>query len=133
MEIYNFNTDAYNQIVKIVKFRFLKQIKNTGIVFEKILSASNLIREKEFYILVCNDQDKIHYVRFKEIKGLILNLNQIAKKRLAKLKLFEMELLKINNTEEYGEPQYFNDIEMTAIGISSIQELLLHFDKKLRN
>ncbi|CAM1362197.1 hypothetical protein TOREUM_20669 [Tenacibaculum litoreum] len=132
MELYNFNNDAYHEIIKIIKFSFFKQIKNTGIVFEEVLSAKNLATEKQFYILVCNDQEKRHYIRFREIKGLLLNLNQIAKKRLEKLKLFENELVKINNTEEYGESLYFNDIEMTAIGISKIKELLVHFDKRLK-
>lgn len=60
---------------------------------------------------------------------MILLLSKIAKDRLENLKYKEKELLKINNTEEYGESKYFTDTEMTAIGISSIEELLDHFEK----
>lgn len=39
--------------------------------------------------------------------------------------------MEINDTESYGESSYFNDTEMAAIGISSIKDLLKHFDNKL--
>ena len=38
--------------------------------------------------------------------------------------------MKINDTESYGESNYFNDTEMTAIGISTIRDLLKHLDNK---
>lgn len=56
-------------------------------------------------------------------------LTKIAKKRLEKLKAREVELLQINDTEKYGESNYFNDSEMTTIGIHSIKELLNYFEK----
>ncbi len=68
MELYNFNNDAYKEIVKEFKFRFLKQIKNTGIVFNEILLANNLVTNTEFYLLVCYDQEDTHYIRFKDLK-----------------------------------------------------------------
>lgn len=129
MELYDFNTDAYNKIVELFKFRFYKQIKDTGIVFKEILSAKNLVTEQKFFILLCYDQEKIHSIRFKQLKVLILMLTKIAKNRFEKLKVKELELKQINNTEKYGEDKYFNDIEMTAIGICSIKELLNHFEK----
>lgn len=131
MDMFNFHKEPYNEVVKIIKFKFLSQIRNTGIIFNEILSANNLVTNSKFYILVCNDQDKIHYIRFKEIKVLLINLIQIAEKRLKKLSLFESELLKINDTESYGESKYFNDTEITAISISSIEELLKHFRTKM--
>lgn len=132
MELYDFNNDAYNEIVKKFNFRFLKQIKNTGIVFNEILFANNLVTDAKFYILVCNDQEKTYYIRFKDLKVLLIRLTQIATNRLEKLKLFEKELMAINDTECYGESQYFNDTEITAIGISSINELLIHFIEKIQ-
>ena len=54
---------------------------------------------------------------------------QLAKERLKRLELEESRLLKVNDTETYGESQYFNDTEMTAIGISSIKDLLKHFEE----
>ncbi len=132
MELYDFNKDAYNKVVELVKFRFYKQIKDTGIVFKEILLSKNLVTKNEFYILVCNDQENNHYIRFKNSKVLFIRLKQIAEKRLNKLELFEKKLLEINDTESYGESRYFNDTEMTAIGISTIKDLLNHFDNKLK-
>lgn len=132
MELYNFNHDAYNEVVKIVGFRFYNQIKNTGIVFNEILFVNNLVTNKNFYLLICDDQEETHYIRFKELKVMLEILTEIAKKRLIKLRKLETTLLKVNNTEVYGESLYFNDTEMTAIGISSIGELLNHFEKKIK-
>lgn len=129
MELYDFNTDAYNKIVELFKFRFYKQIKDTGIVFNEILEAENLVTNQRFFILLCYDQETTHLIRFKELKVLILMLTKIAKSRLKKLNTKESELLRINDTEEYGENRYFNDTEMVAIGICSIKELLIHFEK----
>ncbi|HAB53810.1 MAG TPA: hypothetical protein DCE80_16810 [Ignavibacteriales bacterium] len=129
MELYDFNRDVYNKVVEIVKFRFFKEIKDTGIVFQELLFSENLITNAKFYILICNDQATTHYVRFKEPKGLLIQLMQLAKERLKRLELEESRLLKVNDTETYGESQYFNDTEMTAIGISSIKDLLKHFEE----
>ena len=132
MELYDFNKDAYNKVVELFKFRFYKQIKDTGIVFKEILLSKNLVTKAEFYILICDDQENNHYIRFKDSKLLFIRLRQIAEKRLKKLERFEKELMKLNDTESYGESNYFNDTEMTAIGISTIKELLKHFDNKLK-
>lgn len=129
MKIYDFNTRAYNKIVELFKFRFYKQIKDTGIVFKEILSAENLVTGQKFFILMVHDQEKMHSISFVQLKVLILRLTKIAKIRLEKLQLQELELLRINDTEAYGEDNYFNDTEMTAIAICSIQELLNHFEK----
>jgi phosphoribosylamine-glycine ligase len=129
MELYNFNSDVYNKIVEIVKFRFYKEIKDTGIVFNEILLAENLVTNSKFYVLECNDQDTIQYLRFKDSKLFLIYLIQIAQKRLKRLEAKESELLKVNDTESYGEARYFNDTEMTAIGISSIKILLQHLEK----
>ncbi len=133
MEFYNFNTDAYNEVVKIFGFRFYKQIKNTGIVFNEILSANNLATNNNFYLLICNDQEEFHYVRFKELETLLIKLTEIAKKRLNKLKRLESTLMEVNNTEAYEENKYYNDTEMSALGISSIEELLSHFENKIKS
>jgi hypothetical protein len=129
MELYDFNRDAYNKIVEIVKFRFYKEIKDTGIVFKEILSSENLVTNAKFYVLVYEDTGKTNYLRFKDSKAFLVQLSHIARQRLKRLELEEKALLKVNNTESYGESQYFNDTEMNAIGISSIKDLLMHFDK----
>jgi len=129
MNLYNFNIEAYNKIVEIFKIRFYKEIKDTGIVFEEILLADNLVTKTKFYILICNDQETTHYIRFRDAKSLLLQLIQIAQKRLKRLEAKEFELIKIKNVETYGETQYFNDTEMTAIGISSIKLFLHHIEK----
>jgi len=46
MDYYDFNSNAYNTIVEIFKFRFYKQIKDGGIVFKEILKAENLDKKK---------------------------------------------------------------------------------------
>lgn len=129
MELYNFNRDAYNKIVEIVKFQFYKEIKNTGIVFEEILSSENLVTNAKFYILFYQDIGKTNYLRFKDSKPFLIQLTHIARQRLHRLEIEEKTLLKVNDTESYGESQYFHDTEMNAIGISSLKELLIHFDK----
>jgi len=124
-----FSSVAYDKLVELFKFRFYKQIKDTGIVFKELLEAKNLETNKRFYILICDDQEKIHSIRFKNLKVLIIVLTEMAKNRLQRLEVLEKELLQVNDTETYGESRYFNDTEMTATGISSIKELLKHFEK----
>lgn len=51
MEFYDFNKDVYNRIVKIVKFRFYREIKDTGIVLNEILLAENLVTNISFIFL----------------------------------------------------------------------------------
>ncbi len=131
MKFYDFNIDTYNEVLKIVKFRFYEKIKNTGIVFKELLEAKNLVTNDKFYILVCDDQEIIHYVRFKETLSLLHQLNSITKKRLERLICLEDKLLSINNIEDYGEGKYFNSTEMTAMGISSIKEFLIFLNKKI--
>ncbi len=126
---YDFNSDVYNKIVEIVKFRFYKEIKDTGIVFNEILLAENMLTNSRFYILECNDQETIQYLRFKDSKLFLVYLIQIAQTRLKRLEAKESELIKVNNTESYGESRYYNDTEMTAIGISSIKNLLQHLER----
>lgn len=129
MELYDFDRDAYNKIVEIVKFRFYKEIKDTGIVFKEILSSENLVSKAKFYILVYEDSGDTNYLRFKDSKSFLVQLTHIARQRLKRLEFEEKRLLKVNDTEAYGESQYFNDTEMNAIGISSLKDLLIHFDK----
>ncbi len=129
MEYYDTKSDVYNKIVEIVKFRFHKEIKDTGIVFNEILLAENLVTNSTFYVLECNDQDTIQYIRFKDSKVFIIRLIEIAQKRLKRLEAKESELLKMNDVESYGESRYYNDTEMTALGISSIKSLLEHLEK----
>lgn len=132
MNLYNFNMHVYNAVVKIVKFRFYKQIENSGIVFNEILFAENLVVHSKFYIHICEDQEKTHYIRFKDSKVLLIQLIQIAKKRLQKLELFESELMKVNDSVAYGENNYFNDTEVTAMGIYSIKSLLVLFEERIK-
>ncbi|WP_271785323.1 hypothetical protein [Aquimarina algiphila] len=129
MQLYDFNRDTYNKIVEIVKFRFYKEIKDTGIVFKEVLSSENLVTNAKFYILVYEDTGKTNYLRFKDSKSFLIQLIHIAGQRLKRLEIEEKALLKVNDVESYGESQYFNDTEMNAIGISSLKELLIHFDK----
>ncbi len=62
----------------------------------------------------------------------MIRLVKIATNRLKKLKLFAKELMEINDIECYGEHQYFNDTEMTEVGITSIHELIIHFNGKIQ-
>lgn len=129
MELYDFNSDVYNRIVKIVKFRFYKEIKDTGIVFTELLFAENLVTNASYYVLICDDQETTHIIRFNDSSSLLFQLICIAKKRLQKLEHKEFALMRVNNTEAYGEAQYYNDTEMTAIGIYSIKNLLKYFEE----
>lgn len=128
MEFYDFNNEAYHIVAGIVKFNFYNKIKNTGIVFEEILEATNLVTDVKFYILRCNVQENIHLIRFKDGRTLMSQLIAIAQIRLEKLKQEEKELMKINDTELYGENRYYNDTEMNALGLSSLTGLLKHFE-----
>lgn len=132
MDLYGFNHDVYNATIKIVGFRFYRQIKDTGIVFQELLEARDVLKGNTFHILVCFDQEQTHYIRFNHPKVLMFQLREIAEKRLRRLISFEAELMKINDAEAYGENRYHHDTEMTAIGISSIHELLKHFETILK-
>lgn len=134
MDIYDFNNKTYNKIVEIVKFRFYKQIKESGIVFKEILFSKNLITEKEFYILVYEEDKKEKNLRFKDSKSFLIQLIQIAKKRLTKLEIEKRVLLNVECPETYGSNQYFIDTDLNAAGIASLKELLFHLDKiRLKN
>lgn len=134
MDIYNFDSKTYNKIVEIVKFRFYKQIKESGIIFKEILFSKNLITEKEFYILVYEEDKKEKNLRFKNSKSFLIQLIQIAQKRLAKLEIEKKILLNVEYSETYGPNQYFIDTEINGAGIASLRELLLHLDKiRLKN
>lgn len=132
MDFYDFDKDVYNHIVKLVGFRFYKQIKYTGIVFKELLFSKNLVSGKEFYILVCTVDRSKYYLRFVEnnTNYLIKQLVSIAERRLEFLTAEEARLMKINDTEAYGENLYFEETELTAAGISSLKDLLKLFEGK---
>ncbi|MDW3212165.1 MAG: hypothetical protein R8N23_20010 [Reichenbachiella sp.] len=132
MESKKFNKEAYKEIVKIVKFRFYEQLKNTGISIEGILEATDMVSKKEFYILILSDQETKHHIRFRESKSLLIQLVKIFEMRLKVLKMEENELLTINDTEAYGEDRYFDETEQIACALTSIPSLLEIFTKNLK-
>ncbi|RKD92389.1 uncharacterized protein DUF1104 [Mangrovibacterium diazotrophicum] len=119
MLFYDFNKDVYNKVVRIVKFQFYKEIKNTGIVFKEIISAKNLVDNTSFYILRYEIDSRTKQLRFKDTKSFVKQLKDVAKQRLKKLEQEESILMRITDTESYGESKYFNDTEMNAINLSS--------------
>lgn len=127
MDLYDFNSDVYRFIFKKSKVNFLKQIKNSGIVFKEVLFAENPLTKNTFHMLVYEIDKNKFYIRFKNENVLISLLTVIAEKRLDQMIIQESRLLLINDIESYGEEQYYNDTEMTSVNISALKELLEKF------
>lgn len=51
----DYNENVYNILTRITKLNFKSQIKNSGIVFQRIYKIINLESNNEYYQLVLND------------------------------------------------------------------------------
>ena len=75
-------SEAYNALTKIIKFRFRKQLKDSGIELKGLYSMKNLVTNKEFYLLEVNDIQ----IRFANEKPFIALFIDFLQKNIIELK-----------------------------------------------
>src|ERR1035437_2136783 len=75
-------SEAYNALTKIIKFRFSKQLKDSGIELKGLYSMKNLVTNKEFYLLEVNDIQ----IRFANEKPFIALFIDFLQKNIIELK-----------------------------------------------
>jgi hypothetical protein len=66
--MYDYGSDTYKVLTKILKIRFGKELKNSGIELKGLYSMKNLSTNKEFFLLEVNDKQ----IRFADQKAFIV-------------------------------------------------------------
>lgn len=130
MDLYDHDSKVYKHLVSVVGFRFFKQIKDTGIVLKRAYKSEDVVNNRLFTLLEFEEDNELKWMKIANKKQFIFNLKRIAIDRLERVQFEERELLKINNTEDYGEDRYFSQTEMAAINISALKDLLSLLDKE---
>lgn len=72
----DYGQDTYNILSKLIKIRFAKYLKNSGIEFENIYLMRNLKTNIEFHLLEVNGIQ----IRFKTAKDFLFHFIQFLKK-----------------------------------------------------
>lgn len=77
----DYNEKVYNILTRILKLNFKSQIKNSGIILQRIYKIVNLVSNNEYYQLAVNDEtiifkDKEEFCR-EFINFLQQNINEL--------------------------------------------------------
>ena len=132
MDFYDNEPKVYKHLVSIVGFIFFKQIKDSGIVLKSIFKGEDIASNKLITLLEYEEDDELKWIKICNKHQFIFNIKKVAKARFERIKWEEQKLLKINNTEEYGESRYFNETEMAAINLGALEDLLVLLEDQLK-
>lgn len=76
--INDYGQDVYNILSKLIKIRFAKYLKDSGIELEAIYQMKNMKNDAEFYLLEIN---KVQ-IRFKTSRDFVFHFIQFLKKNI---------------------------------------------------
>ena len=86
----DYGSDTYNALIKIVKIRFAKELKDSGIQLQGFYAMKNLSTNKEFFLLEVNNLQ----IRFVDEKGFLLFFTNFLRKNIDELKKRYQYLIK---------------------------------------
>ena len=58
----NYDSEAYNALVKVINIRFAKELKDSGIIIQEFHLLKNLATGKDCFLLIVNNK-QIRFVK----------------------------------------------------------------------
>ncbi len=79
--MFDYGSDTYKALTKIIKLRFGKELKDSGLELKGLYSMRNLVNDKKFFLLEVNNQQ----IRFTSEKMFLLFFADFLRKNIKEL------------------------------------------------
>lgn len=96
--MFDYGSDTYKALTKVIKLRFGKELKDSGLELKGFYAMTDLVTNKEFYMLDINN----HQIRFVDEKGFLLFFADFLQKNIKELDSRYKYLIN-RPTDEYSD------------------------------